>query len=124
MRFGAEFIDVIAAERIVGGDDDADTAVNAREFVDRDGVLDVAEASAAVFFGEDDAEEAHFGELGHDFGWEFGGFVPLHHVGSDFAFGEFADAAAELSLFVGEGKIHVGLVCRCLAALLKRKRRI
>ena len=96
LRFGAEFEDVIAAERIVRRDDDADRAVDAREFLDRSGVFDVAEAGAAVFFGKDDAEQAHFGELGHDFGWKVRGFVPLHDVRGDFAFGEFADAAAQL----------------------------
>ena len=34
------------------------------------------------------------------------GFVPLHDVRSDFAFGKFADAAAELVLFVGKREIH------------------
>src|SRR5580693_388018 len=63
--FAAEFIDVIGAERIVRGDDDADRAIHARQFLDDDGVFRVAHARATVFFGENHAEEAHFGELGN-----------------------------------------------------------
>jgi hypothetical protein len=32
-------------------------------------------------------------------------------VGSDFAFGEFADGFAELLLFLGKGEIHGFLAC-------------
>ena len=76
------------------------------KFLDDDGVFGVAHASAAVFFGENHAEEAHFGQLGDQFGWKFRGFVPFHHVGQDFAFGEFAHGAPQLFLFVGQCKFH------------------
>ena len=67
LRFGAEFVDVIGAKRIVRGDDDADRAVHARQFFDGDGVFDVAKARAAILFRENHAEQAQFGELGNDF---------------------------------------------------------
>src|SRR5579862_5111947 len=104
--FGAKFEDVVRAERVVRGDNDADRAVHAREFFDGNHVFDVAEASAAVFFRENDAEQAHFGKLGNDFDGKARGFVPHHDMRGDFAFGEFADAAAELLLFVGELEVH------------------
>ena len=52
LLFAAEFKDVIAAQRIVRGDDDADAAVDARKLFDRDDVLDVAEAGSAVLARE------------------------------------------------------------------------
>ena len=63
---------------------------------------DVAHARAAVFFGENHAEEAHLGQLGNQLGRKLRDLVPLHHVREDFAFGELADGAPELLLFVGE----------------------
>ncbi len=102
LRLGAEFVDVVGAERIVRGDDDADRAVHARQFLDDDGVFEVAHSRAAILLRENYAEETHFGELGNDFRGECRGFVPFHYVGGDFAFGEFADGAAKVLLLVGE----------------------
>src|SRR5271166_1835309 len=110
LLFAAELVDVIAAQRIVRRDEQSYRTVDAREFFDDRGVFDVAEAGAAVLFGEDDAKEAHFGELGKEFEGEVRGFIPLHDVGADFAFGEFADGFTEMVLFVGEGEIHGVLV--------------
>ena len=106
LRFAAEFEDVIGAKRIVRGYDDADRAVHAGEFFNGDYVFDVAEAGATIFFGKDDAEQTHFGELGHDFAGKVGDFVPLHDVRKDFAFGKFANAAAELVLFIRKREVH------------------
>ncbi len=106
LRLSAEFVDVIRAERIVRGDNDANGSVYAGKLFDGDDVLDVAEASATVLLGKNDAEEAHFGELRHDFEREMGDFIPLHDVRRDFAFGKFADAFAELLLLIGKGEIH------------------
>ena len=66
---GAKFVDVIAAERIVGGDEEADGAVDAGKFFDDGGVFDVAETGAAVFFGKDDAHEAHFRRVWGEVPW-------------------------------------------------------
>ena len=85
LRFGAEFVDVICAKRIVRGDDDADGAVDARKFFDGDDIFDVSETRAAVFFRENYAEQAEFGEFGDQFLREMRCFVPLHDVRSDFA---------------------------------------
>src|SRR6185437_15859826 len=106
LLFGAEFVDVIGAERIVGGDDDANRAIYAGKLLDDNGVFEVAHARAAIFFRENDAEKAHLGELGNNFRGELGGFVPLHHMRGDFRLGEFADGAAEVLLFVGEREFH------------------
>ena len=73
------------------GNEEADRAIDTGEFFDDGGVFDVAEAGTAVFLREDDTHEAHFGEFGEKFGGKVGDFVPLHNVGSDFAFGKFAD---------------------------------
>ncbi len=40
LLFGAEFVDVIGAQRIVRGDDDADGTIHARKLLDDDGVFD------------------------------------------------------------------------------------
>ena len=96
--------DVVGAERIVRGDDDADGAIDGGELFDGEHVVDVAEAGAAVFGREDDAEEAHLAELFDDVVGEFGGFVPAEDVGGDFAGGEVANFAAEGFLVFGEGE--------------------
>ena len=44
----------------MGGDDDADRSVDAREFFDRGDVLDIAHAGAAVLGGENHSEEPKF----------------------------------------------------------------
>jgi hypothetical protein len=106
LRLGAEFVDVIRAERIMRRDDDADRAVHAGQLLDDDGVLEIAHARAAVLLGKNHAEKTHVGELGNDFGGKCRGFVPLHHVRRDFAFGKFADGAAKLLLLVGERELH------------------
>ena len=102
LRFGAEFVDVVGAKRIVRGHDQPHRAIDARQLLDGDDVLDVAQAGAAVLLREDDAQQAQLGELGNQFRRETRGFVPLHDVRSDFRFGEFADGAAKLLLFVGQ----------------------
>ena len=89
-----------------------DRAVHARQFLDDDRVFDVAHPRAAVFFREDHAEQSHLGQLGNDFRGKLRGFVPLHHVRSDFALGEFAHGAAELLLFVGKREFHVTVIPR------------
>ena len=93
-------------KRIVGGDDNADRPVDARELLNGDYIFDVAEPRAAVFFGENNAQQAHFAELRHDLAGKTRGLVPFHDVRGDFTLREFADAAAELVLFVGKGEIH------------------
>src|SRR5205085_5292949 len=58
------------------------------------------------FLGKNNAKEAHFTEFRHNFAGKARSFVPLHDMRSNFSFGELADTAAELVLFVGEGEIH------------------
>ncbi len=106
----AHFVDVVRAERGVGGHDDADRAIHAREFLDDDGVLDVAEPAAAKFFGEDGAHVAELAELPDDFERKGLRFVPLHDVRGDLRLGELADGFAQVNLFRRVLEIHgVGL---------------
>ena len=90
----------------MGGDDDADRAIDARELLDGEDVLDVAEAGAAVFVGKDAAHESQLAELPDGFEGKVRGFVPLLHVGGDLAGGKVAHHALELELFLGELKVH------------------
>ena len=64
---GAHLINVVGAERRMGGHDDAHRAIHAREFFNDDGVLDVAQPGAAEFFREDGAHVAELAEFADDF---------------------------------------------------------
>ena len=108
LRLGAKFVDVVGAKRIVRGDDERHRAIHARELFDGDGVFDIAKPRAAVFFREDNAEQAEFGELGDQFGGKARGFVPFHDVRRDFRLREVPHGALELLLFVGEREVHAG----------------
>ena len=108
LRLGAEFIDVVGAERIVRGHDESDGAIDARELLDGDGVFDITESGAAVSFRKDDAEQAEIGQLGQQLRGKLRGFIPFHDVRSDFRLREIAHGALELLLFVGEGEVHAG----------------
>ena len=91
------------------GHDQRDRAIDARELLDGDYVFDIAEARAAVMFREDDSQQVEIGQLGNEFRGKLRGFVPFHHVRSDFRLREIAHGALQLLLFVGEGKVHLGL---------------
>ena len=94
LLLGAEFVDVIAAQRIVGSDKKPDRAVDPGKFLDDGSVLDVTEPGTAIFFRKNDAQQPHFAQLGKQFGGKTSGFVPLHDVGADLALGKFADGFA------------------------------
>ena len=102
----AHFVDVVGAERRVRGHDDAHRAIHAREFLDDDGVLDVAEPAAAQFFGEDRAHVAELAEFADDFEREGLRLVPLHDVRRDLGFGELPNGLAQLNLFRRVLEIH------------------
>ncbi len=110
LAFGAGEEDVVGAEGIVRGNDDTDGAVDGGELFDGEHVVDVAEACAAVFGREDDAEEAHLAELLDDIHGELGSLVPAEDVGGDFAGGKVADFAAEGLLVFGEGEGEGGVL--------------
>src|SRR5207249_1951556 len=101
-----EFIDVIAAKRIVGRNDDAHGTVDPGKLLNRDYVLDVAETRAAVFLRENDAQQPHFTKFRHDLAGKTRGFIPFHDVRGDLTLRELADATAKLVLFVGKAEIH------------------
>ena len=77
----------------------ADRTVNAAEFLDDRRVFDVAHRGSAKFLGEENSEQAEFGELWTQFGREMLRFVPFHHVRFDLAFGKLADTLLDLFLF-------------------------
>src|SRR5258708_27117 len=96
----------------MSSNDQADGSVDARQFFDHRRILDVAESSTAVFLGKNNSQQTHLAKLGNQFGRKTRGFVPLHHVRSDFSLGKFANGAPELLLLVSGGKIH-GASARC-----------
>src|SRR4029077_15390526 len=89
---------VVRAQRRVGGDNDADRPVDAREFFDRGDVLDIAHAGAAVLGGENHSEEPELAQFLDSGEGELAGFVPLHDVGADLALGKLADAFLQVQL--------------------------
>src|SRR5258706_1642295 len=92
--------------------DQADGAIDARQLFDYRCILDVAESCAAEFLRKNNSQQTHLAKLGNQFGRKTRGFVPLHHVRSDFSLGKFANGPPELLLLVSEGKIH-GASARC-----------
>ena len=102
----AKLENVIRAKRIMRGHDNADGTVHARKLLDDDRVFEIAHARAAIFLGENNAEQPHLGEFGHNFRREDGGFVPLHHMRSDFGFGKLANCTPEFLLLSGQGEVH------------------
>ncbi len=106
LRGIAELVDVVGAERIVRRHRDADRRVDLRQLGHHEDVLDVAESGAAQLLGEEDAEEAELGGLGHDGARELLRLVELLDVGGDFFFGELARRGADRLLLFGQGKVH------------------
>ena len=91
LSFVAGKKNVIGTEGGMGGDDDADRAIHAREFLDGGHVFDVAHSGTAVLRREDHAHQAHLAQLFDGGEGEFSGFVPLHDVRSDLVLREFAN---------------------------------
>ncbi len=56
--FVAELVDMVGAEGIVGGHDDADRAIDAGKLLDDDGVFLIAHSGAAILLGKDDTQKA------------------------------------------------------------------
>ncbi len=86
----AELVDVVGAQRVVGGHADADRRVDLRQLGDHQHVLDVAEPGAAQLLGEEDAEEAELAGLVHHLAREPLALVDLLDDGVDLAAGELA----------------------------------
>jgi len=76
---------MIGAERGVGGDDEADGRIDARELFDDDGVIDIAEPGAAEFFRKNGAEKTKPAGMFDGFEREDLFFIPLEDMGKDFA---------------------------------------
>ena len=118
----AGFIDVIGTERSMRGDDDSDRTIDTRKFLDDDGILDVAEPRAPVFFREDGAEIAEFSELFYDRERERLVLVPLHYMRGDFRGGEIANLTPKLKLLRSVIKIHDLIMNRRRQATLRPSR--
>ena len=106
LRLGAEQEDVRRAQAVVRRDRQRDARIDARELLDADAVVDRRHAGAAVGLGKLDAQEPERGELRDELDRKVLRLVPLHHVRADLGFREFAHAAPEQRLFLGETKIH------------------
>ena len=89
------------------GHDDAHRAIHARQFLDDDGVLDVAQPGAAELFGKDGAHVAELAQLADHFEREDLVFIPLHDVRRNFGLGEFPHGFAQLDLFGCVFEIHL-----------------
>ncbi len=113
LLFGAEHRDVRGTEPVVRGHRQRHARIDARELFDADAVVDGAHAGAAVGLGELDAHQAEVGQLRQQFLGKVLRFVPLHDVGPNFGFGEFANALAKERLLVGQREIHCdNYICR------------
>src|ERR1700691_2300200 len=84
----------------MGGDDDADGTIHAREFFDGSYIFDVAHAGATIFGRKNRSQQAELAQFFNGGERKFAGFVPLHNVRKDFALGKFANAFLEVQLFV------------------------
>src|SRR2546423_15383787 len=95
------------AERFVRGDGAPDSGITARlPFVDL-GVFNIAQAAPAVGFGDEDAEDAEFGELRPEFDGEVRRFVPLGNMRLQLGFSKFTDGTFDLLLFFVQLEIHL-----------------
>ena len=99
-------VDVIGGQAVVGRDRDAHRAVDARQLLDRQDVLHVAEAGATVLLGKQDAQQTHLARLHDDGPREFLRLVPLGDVGGDLFLGKVPDALAQHVLVVGQREFH------------------
>ena len=89
---------MIRAERGVRGHDDADRSVDAREFLDRGDVLDVAHAGAAVLRRENHPQHPELAQFLDRGQRKLASLVPLHDVRADLALGKFADTFLQVQL--------------------------
>ena len=106
LLLAAHLVNVVGAQRIVRGHDDAHRAIHAREFLDDDGVLDVAQAGAAQLLGKNRPHVAQPAQLADHFEREDLPLIPLRDVRRDFRFREFPDGLAELDLFRSVLEFH------------------
>ena len=107
LRFVAGEKNMIRAERSVRGHDDAHRSVDAREFLDRRDVLDIAHARAAILRRKDRAQQSELAQFLDRGQRKIARLVPLHDVRLDLALGKFTNALLQLQLLVVQLEIHV-----------------
>src|SRR5208282_40419 len=103
-----EFVNVIAAQRIVRCHGQPNRAIHARKFLDHCGVFHVAQPRPAVLFRKNNAEQPHLRELRQNLLREMRSFIPFQDVRRNLPFRKFAHALAQLLLFFAKPKIHGG----------------
>ena len=102
----AILVDVVAAQRVMGGHADADRRIDARQLGDHQDVFDVAQPGAAVLLGKQDAEEAELSGLEHHLARETLALVDLVDDRVNLLARESSCGFLNGALLVGEGKIH------------------
>ena len=111
LRLVARQKNMVRAERRVRGDDNPDRAIHARKFFNRADVLHVAHAGSAIFRGKDRAHQPEFAQLLDCGQRKLRRFIPLHHLGRDFARGKFTYVFLEVQLLFIQLKIQVASAC-------------
>ena len=97
---------MIRAERIVGRDDQGEAGVDAREFFDDDGVIDILVTGPAEIFRKNGTEKTELTGFFYRFKRKGLILVPSRDVGRDFGFSEIADGTTQLDLLLSELEIH------------------
>ena len=97
---------VIAAQRRMGGHDDAHRAIHARKLLDGQYVFDVAQPSAAQLFGKDAAHQPHSAQLAQYRLRKARRLVPLHHMRRNLSGGKVAHRGLQLQLLVSQLEVH------------------
>ena len=94
----------------MGGHRQRDRRIDAGELLEDHHELDVAEPHAAELLGEEDAEQAHLGELGDHLRREGARGVVLLGERRELPLGEGADRDLEALLVVGQREVHAAHV--------------
>ena len=101
-------VNMIAAKRIVSGDNQSNAGVDPGQFFNDDGILDIAEPGTAQILGENGAHQTKLAGFFDSVEREDLVLIPVEHVGSKFGFGEIADGFTQLDLLVGIVEVHTG----------------
>ena|SRR5438132_6487143 len=87
--------------------DDPDRTVNARKFRDRRDILHVAHTRPAIFRWEDDPQQAELAQFLDRRQRKFAGFIPLHDVWGNLAFGKLAHRLLQVQLLIVQLEVQV-----------------
>ena len=107
LRLVSRHINVIRTKGRMRRDNDPDRTVNARKFRDRRDVLHVTHTRAAVFRWENYPHQAELAQFLDRSQGEFAGFIPLHDVRRNLAFGKLANALFKVQLLFVQLEVQV-----------------